>query len=216
MSIRRALSLGLGLIALALLVWALWPATPPPPAPAAPPEAPAASRHGRTYKSGARTSLPRRASPAPSAPSPSPETAGEAASRPSTPPSQAQVANDPVEAGEPAPSGPVDRREHPPADAEQVRAAIMDRMEDVSEDISSCLGAWMALDPDLEGQVNIGFQLNADGLEDAYVLDHSDVPLGPLSCFAAAVGEVDWAGVTADPLEVTFPFTFNSEASSAE
>ena len=74
----------------------------------------------------------------------------------------------------------------------------------------------MALDPDLEGQVNIGFQLNADGLQDAYVVDHSDVPLGPLSCFAAAVGEVDWAGVTADPLEVTFPFTFNSEGGSAE
>ena len=214
MSSRRALTLSFALLALALLIWRLWPTEAQPPS-ATPP-----ARHARTYKSGARTPLPHQArkpatgtSPA-SAAAPSREN-----SAPASPPagSQGQVSDDPAMGSDPpAPSGPVDRREHPPADAEQVRAAIMERMEDVSQDISSCLGEWMALDPDLEGQVNIGFQLNADGLQDAYVVDHSDVPLGPLSCFAAAVGEVDWAGVTADPLEVTFPFTFSSEGGSAE
>jgi hypothetical protein len=112
---------------------------------------------------------------------------------------------------EPAPPpGPIDRREDPGPDAEKVRAAIMSRMDAVRADIGTCLDDWSALDPGLEGQVNLAFQLGPEGLQDAWVNDHTDVPFGPLSCFSSAVYGQDWTGVTSTPLEVTMPFTFTA------
>ena len=121
----------------------------------------------------------------------------------------------PAAAGtDPAPAniGPVDRRENPSGDPAALQAAIRGRMDAVGDDIGACLGEWMALDPTLAGKVNVGFQLDATGLTDAWIVDHSDVPLGPLSCFGSAVYGVDWSGVTTEPLEVTFPFTFSPDA----
>jgi len=40
----------------------------------------------------------------------------------------------------------------------------------------------------------------------------SSPPAGPLSCFGAAIYEVDWSGVTDSPLEVTLPFELSSNA----
>jgi hypothetical protein len=200
---RSRLALALAALAfLTLVAWIAWPADLPT-APDAPVQglagsgaatplpaiAPAAPRAARTAKPGARTPVPRVVqNVAPAA-------------VPAATPSPA-----------PTPTGPVDRRENPPPGAEATRAAIMARMDDVSDEIAVCLDGWMALDPGLEGKVNMGFRLDADGLQEAWVADHSDVPFGPLSCFGAAIDGVDWAGVTAEPLEVTFPFTFTAAA----
>ena len=53
--------------------------------------------------------------------------------------------------------------------------------------------------------------ITRDGLQQAAVVDHTDVPLGPLSCFSAAIDTVDWSGVTSEPVEITFPFQIAPE-----
>lgn len=205
MQTRRLIPLALVVALAALLAWVLLrpatqtPATQTPgpdpaapgPDPAAPDPAPTAAdsaRHARTWRSGARTPVPRAPSrarrPDAGAPSPAPEV--------------------------PAEAGPIDRREHPPADAAQTRDAIWSRLDDVEADIETCLDAWRAEDPDLEGTVNMGFQIDASGLQQAFVVDHSDVPLGPLSCFSAAIGDVDWSELSSEPVEITFPFEISS------
>lgn len=108
----------------------------------------------------------------------------------------------------PALSGPIDGRENPPADGGATAEAIEGKMDEVTDEIAACLGEWMALDPSLEGKVNMGFQIGPEGLTDAWVDDHTDVPFGPLSCFGTAIYSADWTGVSAEPVEVTFPFVF--------
>lgn len=171
------------------------------------------------------TSPPAGSPPGSSGPSAAPSSAPSSAASPGTSPARAHIPRVTRSGGAVAPSdggaapttpGPVDRRENPPADAEQVRAAILSRMDAVRDDLSDCVGSWMALDPTLSGQVNVGFQIDATGLTDAWVADHTDVPMGPLSCFSSAVYGVDWTGVTLQPLEVTFPFVFSPDDPEAD
>lgn len=194
----------LGLLVLALLAvlagLALWPDEEPPPAeatapvkgsadPAAPPLEPEASPTGPTRQQGGRTYAPGQRTPLRRATT----TSSPSASAP---------------ADEPAP-GIQDKRPGA-SQGSSTLEAIQDRVGLVEDDIQVCLGQWMELDPDLEGRVVVGFQLDADGLQDAWIADHSEVPFGPLSCFSAAVYEVDWSGVSEDPVEVTFPFEFDA------
>ena len=104
--------------------------------------------------------------------------------------------------------GPVDRRENPPQNGGPTAQAIRSKMDEVTDEMAECLGEWMALDPSLEGKVSMGFRIGPDGLQDAWVVDHTDVPFGPLSCFGSAIYSADWTGVSAEPVEVTFPFVF--------
>ncbi len=104
-------------------------------------------------------------------------------------------------------SGPIDRREDPPPDSEALMQAIKDTMAEVTPAVSDCLTEWWMLDPALEGRVMMNFQLGPEGLGEVRVQDHTDVPMGPLSCFGAAIYEAEWPA-TEDPVEVTYPFVF--------
>lgn len=104
-----------------------------------------------------------------------------------------------------------DRRaeaERAPAD---VVGAISGQMREVSKDIGACINEWAAVSPDIDGTVNVGFRIDADGLQEAWIVDYEDVPSGPLSCFASAVYDADWEGISPDPIEVTFPFVVTTK-----
>ncbi len=132
---------------------------------------------------------------------------------PSTPAQRPAVARsvEPVEGKPAASSGPVDKREGTHADSAAIMAALQEKIAKLRPDISECIGGWMELDPGLAGEVEIGFQLEHDGLTEAWVVDHSDVPFGPRSCFGAAIAAADWSGVGDEPLEVTLRFGFSPE-----
>jgi len=76
---------------------------------------------------------------------------------------------------------------------------------EVLDDIRACLAQWRALDPTLEGEVEIGFTLGAEGLEQAEIREHDGVPIGPLTCFSAAVYDADWPVVPDGKLNVHYP-----------
>jgi hypothetical protein len=118
--------------------------------------------------------------------------------RPTTPPSRPPK---PV----PHADGPVDRTggKASPATIEAIRAGL----DLVREDAEGCVDEWKASVPDFAGEVKLGFDLGPDGLQDVWIIDHTDVPDGPLTCFASAVYGVDWTGVSDAPLEVTENYT---------
>lgn len=116
-----------------------------------------------------------------------------------------------------APDGPVDRREGAdPAASRQLLEDIKTGMDVVREDIGDCIESWAEVSPAIDGRVVLRFQLDAEGLQDVWIEEHQAVPPGPLSCFGAAVYEVDWADITEDPLEVSFPFEVRTADTGAQ
>ena len=81
--------------------------------------------------------------------------------------------------------------------------------EEVVDSIEDCLHAWWMLDPALEGRVVLEFQLDATGLAEAGIRDHSEVPMGPLTCFATALYAADWPGSEGETT-VHYPVEFHS------
>lgn len=158
-------------------------------APAGPDGASADGRKpgGKHFKEGSRTEIPRHV----------PSAAAKSAPASPAPTDAAQTQD-----------GPVDRREGAHGSGNEVVRRIQERMDPVKDDIAECLGAWMEQDPDLEGKVLLDFQIGPGGLQDAWVEDHENVPLGPLTCFSSAVYAADWTGVTDEPLEITWPVVF--------
>ncbi len=184
---------------------------PPPPAPL----------HATTWKPGARASLPRpepaaRRSPAaegagtgPAAPAPAAVPPPAEAEAP--PPSDAPPAAPDAPADDPPPGQLLDRREGDHRDGAALMADLQARLDVARDDITACVGQWTALDPGLAGEVNLGFQLDATGLTDVWVVDQTDVPFGPKSCFGTAIAAVDWSGITPAPVEVTLNFSFDAD-----
>jgi len=84
-----------------------------------------------------------------------------------------------------AEGGPVDRRTDAPPGSDQVLADIRAGMDLVSDDISSCIGDWSAVSPDLAGHVDVAFRIDADGLQEAWIVDHSEVPAGASTLVSA-------------------------------
>lgn len=155
--------------------------------------------HARTYAPGARAELPR--PPARAVPqAPTPPTAASPAAKAEDPSAEA-----------PASPGLVDRREGAHKDGTAVMSDLQARLDVARADIEACVGEWTELDPGLAGQVNLGFSLDESGLTHVWVVDHSDVPFGPRSCFGTAIAAVDWAGITPEPVEVTLRFDFDAE-----
>lgn len=171
--------------------------TDPAPAPPKPTKATAA----RGFKPGSRTVVT-----GPSPATRSPVVAGSAAADAGMP-----VPADEPPTDAPAAPGPVDKREGSRADSAAIMAKLQEKIAKLRPDIAECIGGWMELDPGLAGEVEIGFQLEHDGLTQAWVEDHSDVPFGPRSCFGAAIAAADWSGVGEEPLEVTLRFGFSAE-----
>ncbi|GDX81182.1 hypothetical protein LBMAG42_29930 [Deltaproteobacteria bacterium] len=169
--------------------------------PASAPPKPTKATVARGFKPGSRTVVTGAARP-----NPSPASARTAAEGVET------TGPDDVQPPEtPAASGPVDKREGSPADSAAIMAKLQEKIAKLRPDISECIGGWMELDPGLAGEVEIGFQLEHDGLTQAWVEDHSDVPFGPRSCFGAAIAAADWSGVGEEPLEVTLRFGFSAD-----
>lgn len=85
---------------------------------------------------------------------------------------------------------------------------IRQTAQDIGPDIHTCLEAWWKIDPTLQGKVVVSFDLNPSGLTDVWIEEHSEVPLGPLSCFSSGVYGADWSGIVEEDTQVTMPFTF--------
>ena len=125
----------------------------------------------------------------------------------------APVAVPPPSAAKPASEAPaaahgqmVDRREDAPPDAAAVREALVDQMDVVKAAVLPCVTQWTAVEAGVAGAVTLAFQLDADGLTDVWIQDHAAVPDTLLSCFSDAVYASDWAGISREPLQVTWPF----------
>ncbi len=152
------------------------------------------STHPKTFKDGARTRVPRPPLPTRSDnPAESPEVSEEPAEAPS----------DPQQASRKA-----EVRDTADLDA-PLREALQASTEAVLPDVKNCLQEWWMLDPNLEGSVQVEVVLNEDGLKEVQILDHTNVPMGPLSCFGTALYDADWPNV-ADEVTVVLPFRFEN------
>lgn len=87
----------------------------------------------------------------------------------------------------------------------------MDQMDVVRAAILPCVTRWSEVEPTVAGAVTLAFQLDADGLTDVWIQDHAAVPDALLSCFADAVYASDWAGISREPLQVTWPFQVSDD-----
>jgi len=151
--------------------------------------APPAGTPGTDPSARPRTAIPK---PSPAAP--------EAPAAPSTP--DAAEAEDALVP--PPPSAPVPAEQMPTA----LRTVVEEQVKDA---IAACLESWAAVQPGLGGQVLLEFELGPEGLQTVSILDHSEVPMGPLSCFASAIWEAQWpAPEGGGTLTVTYPFVFDT------
>ncbi|HMV66195.1 MAG TPA: hypothetical protein PKA64_05050, partial [Myxococcota bacterium] len=83
---------------------------------------------------------------------------------------------------------------------------LQQQMEEVRLAVLPCVERWAAADPQLDGTVKLRFGVTADGLEDVWIEDHQAVPAEMLDCFSDGVYGTDWAGITREPIEVSWPF----------
>ena len=95
-----------------------------------------------------------------------------------------------------------------PLEGEALRGAIQAAAREALPAVKDCLTAWWMLDPALAGEVVMELTLTPEGLGEGSILNHSDVPVGPLSCFGAALYEGDWPAVEGETV-VTYPFAFD-------
>lgn len=90
---------------------------------------------------------------------------------------------------------------------ESVRAVLQESVKPKAQD---CLHSWWMLDPNLKGRVVVGIVLGPEGLGGAWLHDHANVPLGPVTCFGSAISQASWPAA-AEEVEVRFPFVFSGE-----
>lgn len=154
-------------------------AAPPPPVRAA--QTPAPAGPSRTWSPGSRTSVPR---PVLTRTGPTPATA---------PAPGTQAPGDGAELDDDAP----------------LREALSASLEAVVPQVRDCLHQWWMIDPNLAGTVELEFVLDRQGLGEVEVLDHTDVPVGPLSCFATALFDAEWPQVASE-ITVVQPFRFEN------
>jgi hypothetical protein len=95
--------------------------------------------------------------------------------------------------------------------SEAVRELLMQELTAVTEDAAPCADRWAALEPALNDRLMLRFALDADGLQDVWIEGHASAPDEVLSCFADAVWAPDWAGISEEPLEVTWPVEVRAE-----
>lgn len=81
-------------------------------------------------------------------------------------------------------------------------SGVADKMRD---SIAECVDAWTAELPDIHGRVVLAFQIGPDGIQDAWVMEHEQVPTAVLGCFSSAVYEQRWPAAP-EGVEVTMPF----------
>lgn len=84
-------------------------------------------------------------------------------------------------------------------------------MDFASEGIERCVIELATVRPESVGEVEIGFQFDADGLSEAWVDEASDLPQSTRDCLAGAVYAVDWSALTDDPVQVTWRFDYSTQ-----
>jgi hypothetical protein len=100
--------------------------------------------------------------------------------------------------------GPMtDKRPNPPPGSAAVMDAIKDRMGQTRVAIEACMRRWTASDPSLVEGVTLAFSLDAGGLDRVWIEGRGDVPSGHLQCLGEAVYQIDWSGLTPEPVQVT-------------
>jgi hypothetical protein len=80
---------------------------------------------------------------------------------------------------------------------------IQTRFRELDAAVERCLSRFAEEDPALAAGVMLAFTLDADGLQEVWIVDHEDVSDGPLTCLSHAVYEIDWSGLTRDPVQAT-------------
>ena len=73
-----------------------------------------------------------------------------------------------------------------------------------------CLNAWWLLDPGIEGHVDLEYVIDETGLKEAAVVDHAEVPFGPLSCFATALYRTAWPGSAEGEMVIAQSIVFSN------
>ncbi len=107
--------------------------------------------------------------------------------------------------------GPVDRRADAPPDADAVRELLMQELQAVTDAAGPCADQWAAVEPNLDDKLVLRFALDADGLQDVWIEGHTSAPDAVLACFSDAVWAPDWAGISREPLEVSWPVQVRGE-----
>jgi hypothetical protein len=145
----------------------------------------------KSFEPGARVVIPREmaASPAPSGGSVQAEEAG--------------LVDTSLQGGLPAPKSFL-------AGAELQEAFAHTMREAATEDIMECLNAWWLLDPAIEGRVDLEVVLDHTGLKEAAIVDHAQVPFGPLSCFATALYRTQWPASSEGEVVILQPVVFSN------
>jgi hypothetical protein len=96
-----------------------------------------------------------------------------------------------------------DKRTNPGPGAAELKAQIMKRLDQAREAAERCMERWAVVDPSLEKGVMLAFSLDADGLQEVWIEDRADIPSGPLQCLSEGVYQMDWSGLTQEPLKVS-------------
>ncbi len=91
----------------------------------------------------------------------------------------------------------------------ELRDALSGSLQAVVPEVRDCLTQWWMLDPELAGALELEFVLDATGLQAVQILDHSEVPVGPMSCFATALYDAEWPRVEGE-VTVRQPFRFEN------
>jgi hypothetical protein len=104
-----------------------------------------------------------------------------------------------------------DRRAHPGPHAASERVALGYALDTLDEDIEACLDQWRKTQTQLEGSLMLSIEIDASGLQKAWIDTDGGIPLGPQSCFANAVYGIDWSHMAHEPAMITRPYSFAEE-----
>jgi hypothetical protein len=209
----RTLAVALGVLALCGLLW--WRLAPREPAegtapapqselPGSPtPQDTAAAPVHRPTASGSQ------ATPAPSSPRPTPAPAASPGRIVLAPPEA--VPHDSDYTVPPPQTQLRDRRANPGPHAASEREAVGYALDTLDEDIEACLDEWRKTQTKLQGSLMLSIEIDASGLQKAWIDTDGGVPLGPQSCFANAVYGIDWSHMAHQPAMITRPYSFEKE-----
>jgi RNA polymerase sigma-70 factor (ECF subfamily) len=146
------------------------------------PAPPAAPRPG-SHRPGARTSIPKLV------------VAGTVADDPGTHAAPPRLT--------PVSGGLIDRRPNPPPGAAELREHITERLRRADVATQACMERWSQVDPSLVDGVMLALTLDERGLDEVWIEDRAEIPSGPLQCLSEGIYQIDWSGLTKEPLKVT-------------
>jgi RNA polymerase sigma-70 factor (ECF subfamily) len=97
-----------------------------------------------------------------------------------------------------------------PPNFKDTQRRVHENLTAVHERAQKCLEKYSGDDPSLRPGVMLGISADPTGLQSVWIEDRVDVPEGPLTCFASAIYELDWSGITDRPAEITFRIRYQN------